>query len=508
MIDAAPIIDIRSVAKRFGGVIALSNVSFDVRPGEFHAICGENGAGKSTLMKILSGVYTSYEGEIRLRGEPVVFLGTKDAESAGISIIHQELNLVEQLSAAANIFLGRELRGRFGLLDDRAMEKAAGALFQQLDCKIDPRARISELRIGDQQLVEIAKALALKTDVLIMDEPTSALTEMEVERLFGVIERLRKQGVTILYISHKMDEVFRLSDRITVLRDGKVVKTLDRTATNPREVAHLMVGREIESINLGDGRSSGEVVLKVQNLSLTWPGHARQWRLKDISFELRRGEVLGFAGLMGAGRTELMECLFGAATDPMTGSIQLEGQDVRFKHPSEAKAAGVAMVTEDRKRFGLFAQMVVRENITVCTLEESTRAGFISTGLEREKSRESIKQLGVKTNGPEAPILSLSGGNQQKCIIARWLRTNPKVLLLDDPTRGIDVGAKAELYKLIDGLCRDGLGIIVTSSELPELITLCDRVLVLCEGRMTGELKRGEVTEERLMELATSISSE
>jgi ribose transport system ATP-binding protein len=508
MIDAAPIIDIRGVAKRFGGVIALSNVSFDVWPGEFHAICGENGAGKSTLMKILSGVYTSYEGEIRLRGEPVVFHGTKDAEAAGISIIHQELNLVEQLSAAANIFLGREIRGRFGLLDDRGMEKAAGALFQQLDCKIDPRARISELRIGDQQLVEIAKALALKTDVLIMDEPTSALTETEVERLFGVIERLRKQGVTILYISHKMDEVFRLSDRITVLRDGKVVKTLDRAATNPREIAHLMVGREIESINLGDGRSSGDVVLKVQNLSLAWPGHARKWRLRDISFELRRGEVLGIAGLMGAGRTELMECLFGAATDPMQGSIQLDGKEVRFKHPSEAKAAGVAMVTEDRKRFGLFAQMVVRENITVCTLEESTRAGFISTGLEREKSRDSIKQLGVKTNGPEAPILSLSGGNQQKCIIARWLRTNPKVLLLDDPTRGIDVGAKAELYKLIDGLCRQGLGIIVTSSELPELITLCDRVLVLCEGRMTGELKRGEVTEERLMELATSISSE
>ncbi len=506
MIAPAPLIDIRGVAKRFGGVVALSNVSFDVRPGEFHAICGENGAGKSTLMKILSGVYTSYEGEIRLRGEPVVFQGTKDAETAGISIIHQELNLVEQLSAAANIFLGRELRGRFGLLDDRAMERAAAALFQQLDCKIDPRARISELRIGDQQLVEIAKALALKTDVLIMDEPTSALTETEVERLFGVIERLRKQGVTILYISHKMDEVFRLSDRITVLRDGKVVKTLDRASTTPREIAHLMVGRELESVNLGDGRASGDIILRVQNLSLAWPGHARKWRLKDISFELRRGEVLGFAGLMGAGRTELMECLFGAATDPLQGAIQLEGREVRFRHPAEAKAAGVAMVTEDRKRFGLFAQMVVRENITVCTLEESTRVGFISTSAERDKARESISQLGVKTSGPEAPITSLSGGNQQKCIIARWLRTNPKVLLLDDPTRGIDVGAKAELYKLIDGLCRAGLGIIVTSSELPELITLCDRVLVLCEGRLTGELKRGEVTEEKLMELATSIS--
>ncbi len=505
MIEPVPIIDIRGVAKRFGGVIALSDVSFDVRPGEFHAICGENGAGKSTLMKILSGVYTSYEGEIRLRGEPVAFQGTRDAEAAGISIIHQELNLVEQLSAAANIFLGRELRGRFGLLDDRAMERSAAALFEQLDCRIDPRARISELRIGDQQLVEIAKALALKTDVLIMDEPTSALTETEVERLFGVIERLRKQGVTILYISHKMDEVFRLSDRITVIRDGRVIRTLDRASTTPREVAHLMVGRELESVDLGDGRHRGQVVLAVESLSLVWPGHARKWRLQDISFELRRGEVLGFAGLMGAGRTELMECLFGAASDPMQGTIRLDGQAVRFRHPAEAKAAGVAMVTEDRKRFGLFSQMVVRENITVCTLEESTRAGLISTGVEREKSRESIRQLGVKTNGPEAPIVSLSGGNQQKCIIARWLRTNPKVLLLDDPTRGIDVGAKAELYKLIDGLCREGLGIIVTSSELPELITLCDRVLVLCEGRLTGELRRGEVTEQRLMELATSI---
>ncbi len=506
MIDAAPLIDIRAVAKRFGGVVALSDVSFDVRPGEFHAICGENGAGKSTLMKILSGVYTSYEGEIRLRGEPVAFQGTRDAEAAGISIIHQELNLVEQLTAAANIYLGRELRGRFGLLDDRAMEAAAGALFQQLDCRIDPRARISELRIGDQQLVEIAKALALRTDVLIMDEPTSALTETEVERLFGVIEKLRRNGVTILYISHKMEEVFRLSDRITVLRDGRVVKTLDRAATSPREIAHLMVGREIESVDLGAGRTPGDVVLQVEKLSLAWPGHARQWRLRDISFELRRGEVLGFAGLMGAGRTELLESLFGAASDPLQGTIRLEGKDVHFRHPSEAKAAGVAMVTEDRKRFGLFAQMVVRENITICTLEESTHAGFISTGEEREKSKQSIAQLGVKTNGPEAPITSLSGGNQQKCIIARWLRTNPKVLLLDDPTRGIDVGAKAELYRLIDGLCREGLGIIVTSSELPELITLCDRVLVLCEGRLTGELKRGEVTEERLMELATSIA--
>jgi ABC-type sugar transport system ATPase subunit len=497
-----PLIEFRKVAKRFGGVVALSDVTFDIRPGEFHSICGENGAGKSTLMKILSGVYTDYEGEIVIKGEPARFKGTKDAEEAGISIIHQELNLVEQLSAAANIFLGREIRGPLGLLNDRAMDRAAGDLFKQLECQIRPQARVSELRIGDQQLVEIAKAIALKTGVLIMDEPTSALTETEVHRLFRVIELLRKNGVTILYISHKMEEVFRLSDRITVIRDGKVIRTLDCQATNPKEIAHLMVGRELEEVNLGQGRTPTDLVLQVKNLSLPWPGHSRQWRLEDISFELRRGEVLGVAGLMGAGRTELLECLFGSAPEPFEGQILLEGKPVRFKHPAEAKAAGVAMVTEDRKRLGLFTQMTVRENITICTLDESTQAGLVSGSLERKAAKESISQLGVKTNGPEAMITSLSGGNQQKCIIARWLKTNPKVLLLDDPTRGVDVGAKAELYKLIDQLCRAGLGLIVTSSELPELITLCDRVLVLCEGRLTGELKRGELTEQRMMELA------
>ncbi|MBX3442527.1 MAG: sugar ABC transporter ATP-binding protein [Planctomyces sp.] len=498
-----PLIDFRGVAKRFGGVVALSDVSFNVRQGEFHAICGENGAGKSTLMKILSGVITDYEGQIVLRGTPVAFKRTRDAEEAGISIIHQELNLVEQLSAAANIFLGRELRSPLGLLNDRAMERAAADLFQQLDCQIRPDALVSELRIGDQQLVEIAKAIALKTDVLIMDEPTSALTETEVERLFRVIELLRRQGVTILYISHKMDEVFRLSDRITVLRDGKVVRTLDRAATNPREIAHLMVGREIEAFDLGGGRNAQDVVLQVEHLSLPWPGHARRWRLEDVSFELRRGEVLGIAGLMGAGRTELLECLFGSASAPVQGTIRLDGREVRFRHPSQAKAAGVAMVTEDRKRYGLFTQMTVRENITICTLPDSSTAGVVSGRRERSAATDSIARLGVKTSGPEAAITSLSGGNQQKCIIARWLRTQPRVLLLDDPTRGVDVGAKAELYRLIDELCKTGLGIIVTSSELPELITLCDRVLVLCEGRLTGELGRSELTEQRIMELAT-----
>ncbi|TWT47051.1 Ribose import ATP-binding protein RbsA [Thalassoglobus neptunius] len=498
-------IEFRDVTKRFPGVIALENVSFDVRRGEFHSICGENGAGKSTLMKILSGVLTDYEGEMFISGERVSLTGTRAAEEIGISIIHQELNLVEELSVAANIFLGREIsRGWF--LNDGAMDSAASKLFQQLDCEISARQLVRQLRVGDQQLVEIAKALSLKSDILIMDEPTSALTETEVERLFRVIQKLRDDGVTILYISHKMEEVFRLSDRITVLRDGKHVQTLNREETSPQEITHLMVGREIESVKLGANRAVGETILDVKNLSLPWPGHAREWRLKDVSFSLRRGEVVGFAGLMGAGRTELLEALFGASETPPQGEILLRGESVHFEHPADAKAAGIAMVTEDRKRLGLFQQMSVRENITVCTLDEASVSGMIQPGREQSAARESISELGVKTASAETPITALSGGNQQKCIIARWLRTNPDVLLLDDPTRGVDVGAKAELYQVIDKLCREGLAIIVTSSELPELITLCDRILVLCEGRLTGELTSDEFSEERIMELATEMN--
>ena len=497
------VIRIENITKRFPGVVALKDVSFDVSDGELHSICGENGAGKSTLMKILSGVLTDYEGELHVKGQLARFAGTRAAEAAGISIIHQELNLVEELSAAANIFLGREMRNSIGLLDDHAMEQAAGELLRELECLIDPRTLAGSLRVGDQQLLEIAKALSLNTDILIMDEPTSALTESEVERLYRVIERLRKRNVTILYISHKMDEVFRLSDRITVLRDGELVETLERSKTNPRQITHLMVGREIESIDLGEVRQAGDVVLEVRNLSLPWPGHARAWRLQDISFSLRQGEILGFAGLMGAGRTELLECIFGASDDVPLGEMFLEGQAIRFRHPSEAKAAGIAMVTEDRKRLGIFAEMSVGENISLCTLEDTTSLGMIHNASERGSIARMIDQLRVKTAGPEAAITSLSGGNQQKTIIGRWLLTEPKVLLLDDPTRGVDVGAKAELYRLMDQLCREGISIILTSSELPELLTVSDRILVLAEGRLTGEFDRADATEQKIMEAAT-----
>jgi ribose transport system ATP-binding protein len=364
-----------------------------------------------------------------------------------------------------------------------------------------------------------------------MDEPTSALTEAEVARLYRVIQQLRKRGVTILYISHKMDEVFHLADRITVLRDGRLVKTLNRAATTPQEITHLMVGREIEAIDFGSERQPGETLLRVENLSLPWPGHARGWRLKDVSFELRRGEVLGIAGLMGAGRTELLECLFGAAAEPPQGRIELLGKPVRFRHPREARAAGIALVTEDRKRLGLFAAMNVGENISICTLRQTGKAGFISRRREWQMAAQTANKLAVKTFGLAAPITTLSGGNQQKCIIGRWLQTQPQILLLDDPTRGVDVGAKAELYRLIDHLVRplppysrlptpdslppnpdsqlptpDSLppiGVIMTSSELPELLTVCDRILVLSEGRLTASFLRHEATEQKIMEAAT-----
>jgi ribose transport system ATP-binding protein len=354
-----------------------------------------------------------------------------------------------------------------------------------------------------------------------MDEPTSALTESEVSRLYRVIERLRKRGVTILYISHKMDEVFHLADRITVLRDGRLVRTLVTKETTPREVTHLMVGREIEAVKFGGERLAGEVLLKVENLSLPWHGHARGWRLKDVSFELRRGEVLGIAGLMGAGRTELLECLFGASAERPQGRIELLGQPVHFRHPREACQAGIALVTEDRKRLGLFSAMNVGENISICTLDKTGPAGFVSRYREWKLAAAMAEKLAVKSAGLSAPITSLSGGNQQKCILGRWLQTNPRVLLLDDPTRGIDVGAKAELYRLIDGLVRSnsgdgvrsesgsgvrsdsGIGVIMTSSELPELLTVCDRILVLSEGRLTATFSRAEATEHKIMEAAT-----
>ena len=501
--NADQAIVMRSITKRFPGVVALDGVSLDVRRGELHAICGENGAGKSTLMKILSGVYRPDAGSLEIHGRPTRFTGTRDAEQAGVAIIHQELNLVEDLSVAANVFLGRERRTPLGLLDDRAMEAETARLLEMLECRLPPRTRAGSLRVGDQQLVEIAKALSLDASILVMDEPTSALTEAESARLERTIARLRARGTTILYISHKMEEVFRLADRITVLRDGRHVRTVDRTATTPREITGWMVGREIAGQAFHEPRPRGDRLLEVRGLTLPWPEHPRGYRLADVSLDLSAGEIVGVAGLMGAGRTELLETIFGASPPIWTGVIRLDGRPVRFMHPREACDAGIAMVTEDRKRLGLFPDLDVAGNVSLCSLGDAVQGGLLSRRREEALVAGPLRDTGVKTPGPHAAITGLSGGNQQKCIIGRWLLTRPRILLLDDPTRGIDVGAKAELYQLIDRLCRQGMGVILTSSELPELLTLSDRILVLAEGRLTAEFARSEATEHRILEAAT-----
>jgi ABC-type sugar transport system ATPase subunit len=383
------------------------------------------------------------------------------------------------------------------------MNRSAATLLESLECKISPQTLAGSLRIGDQQLVEIAKALSLHSRILIMDEPTSALTESEVARLYRVIARLLSDGTTILYISHKMDEVFRLAHRITVLRDGRFIATRNKEETDANEITRLMVGRDLSSFAATTRIPSKECTLEVQGLSLGWPGHARGYRLKDISFHLNRGEILGIAGLMGAGRTELLECLFGAASQTPSGDVYLEGRPMVVRNPSEACRLGIALVTEDRKRLGLFPQMSVGKNIAMCGLKQMLTGLLLSKRKERDAAQSIVEKLQVKTAGLTHAITSLSGGNQQKCILGRWLLTRPKVLLLDDPTRGIDVGAKAELYSLIQALCQEGLSVIVTSSEMPELLALCDRIMVLNEGRQTAIFDRSEATQPLIMEAAS-----
>ena len=454
-------------------------------------------------MNILAGAISADSGTILLDGKLALYDGPRQAEAHGIGIIHQELNLVPELSAAANMFLGRE-RTRLGFLDDRAMEREARRLFDQLGAAIHPRTRVGDLRIGDQQMVEIAKALGGDAQILIMDEPTSALSDAEVARLYRVIADLKKAGTAIIYISHKMNEVFTLSDRITVLRDGKFVATATRDETNVSQVVRWMVGREIAPA-MHSTINQGDVVLKVEHLGLpSLPGSGRP-NLTDISFPLYAGEVLGVAGLLGAGRTELLEALFGASALPPTGSIKLHDQVVSLRSPRQAIAHGVALVTEDRKSLGLFDQMTVAENITIRHLGHLAIGGVVRPGLESQAVAKSITSLAIKTDGGDAPVTSLSGGNQQKCIIARWLLTDPKLLLLDEPTRGIDIGAKAEIYTLIRRLAAEGMAVLMTSSELPELLAVCDRILVLCEGRLTADLPRSEATEEAIMHAATKF---
>lgn len=492
----------------------MEGVSFEANSGQVHALCGENGAGKSTLMKILSGVITDFEGRIELSGVPVQFSNTNEAERAGIRIIHQELNLVPDLSVASNIFLGEELTGRFGLLDNRSMNVRAGEVLEKLGASIDPRRRVRDLRIGDQQMVEIAKAIAFQADIVIMDEPTSALSDAEVSRLFRVIGDLKKQNHTIIYISHEMNEVFRLSDQVTVLRDGRLVTSAPAKDASPAKVVAWMVGRELASEKTREKRptlkEAETPVLTVDNLNFERDYGSGRPSLKNITLQIRQGEILGVAGLLGAGRTELLETIFGAdSSAAWSGMILINGNPVRFKNPHQAIEAGVAMVTEDRKDLGLFADMNVGENITVTHLSKHPLSsfGWINRGEESQAATMEIDRLHIKTQSRKSMIMSLSGGNQQKAILGRWLLTNPKLLLLDEPTRGIDVGAKAEIHALLKNLADEGLAVLVTSSELPELFAVADRIIVMCEGRQTDEMSREEATEERIMAAATAFET-
>jgi ribose transport system ATP-binding protein len=491
------------ISKSFAGVAALRDVGFSLRRGEVHALMGENGAGKSTLMKILAGVHTDYDGTVAVEGEPVAFTGVRDAEGAGVAIIHQELNLVPELSVAANIFLGREPLIAGTLIDRRRMVAAAEKLLRRLGVAIDPRSRIAELRIGEQQLVEIAKALSFDARILIMDEPTSALSTSECETLFRIVKRLVEGGVAIIYTSHRIEEVLSLADRVTVLRDGRHVVTAPIGELSRGAIISAMVGRDMTVQHRESRAQDSAVVLAVRNLTLDTLT-SRGWKraLHGVNFELRQGEILGIGGLLGSGRTEILESLFGVARGWRGGEIAVGGKTVEIHSSSDAYRQGLALVSEDRKERGLHLQDSIRRNVALPSLGALSRFGLRAFARESALASDVVKMLSVRCSGIDQVAATLSGGNQQKIVIGKWLATEPRVLLLDEPTRGIDVGAKQEIYQLIFNLAGQGLGIVVVSSEMPELLLLSDSVLVMCEGHQTGLLSRAEATQETVMRLA------
>jgi len=501
-------LEIKSVSKSFPGVQALKDVSFVVRQGEVHALVGENGAGKSTLMKILSGVYAHYEGEILMDGERLNFHNPREAQQHGIAIIHQELNLVPELTISENIFLGSELKTPLFALDTKRMAAETTKLLDQLNLHLPPYRPIKKLRVGERQLVEVAKALSLNARLLILDEPTSALSETEIQHLFEVIAKLKAQGVTMIYISHKLEEIFQIADRITILRDGEHINTVSAEQTTERELIQMMVGRNLQELFPKESVTPGEEVLQVDALSLRSTRRQSGYILKDITFSLRRGEILGIAGLMGAGRTELLETLFGVhPPSHVSGKIIIAGQEWRFTSPQQALKAGLALVTEDRKNQSLIIQHSVGHNITLAALDKFLYYGFIRSALEQQAIQDSVEKLHIKIADNNMPVDTLSGGNQQKVALAKCLLTRPDVLLLDEPTRGIDVGAKAEIYTLIGKLAHDGAGIIMASSELPEILAMCDRVIVLSGGRITAIFDQAQASQELIMEAATTFQT-
>jgi ABC-type sugar transport system ATPase subunit len=473
-----------------------------VRRGRLHALLGENGAGKSTLMSILAGVFPPDSGEVRLDGKLVAFRNPREAREAGIAIIFQELNLIPHLTIAQNIFLGREPLTRAGLIDDARMNREAAVWLERLDLDVDPGVPVGRLRVGQQQVVEIAKALSMRARVIIMDEPTSAITEQEVHVLFELIHQLKRDGVAIIYITHKLDELPVIADDLTVLRDGRYIGSCLANAATHDDIVRMMVGRDLSNLYGRAAAAQSDEFLRAEGVSLAHPVRAGDFLVQGVSFSLRRGEVLGLFGLMGAGRTELLETLFGLHPRRAGGKVFLEGRETRFESPREAIDAGVALAPEDRKREGLVLSLSVAANTSLTCLGRTEHLGLLDARRETALAEEFIARLRIKTPSHRQLTRHLSGGNQQKVVLAKWLATRPKVLLLDEPTRGIDINAKKEIYLLLDQLAKAGLAVVLVSSELPEILSVADRVLVMCEGCITGEFSRAEASEEKIMKAA------
>ncbi|CAN5325729.1 sugar ABC transporter ATP-binding protein [soil metagenome] len=490
----APVLEMRHIRKTFPGVVALDDVDFELRRGEVHILLGENGAGKSTLMKILSGAYQKSAGQIILDGAEVEIKNPKHAQTLGISTIYQEFNLIPHLTVGENIFLGREPAQLPGLIDQRAIFQAATRALAGLGLTLDPHQLVKELRVAEQQMVEVAKALSLDARILIMDEPTAALTEHEIGELFATIRRLKDKGVAIVYISHRMEELFEIGDRVTVLRDGRTVGTYEVRGMSKSELIRLMVNRELTELFPKERATRGPEVLRVEGLS-TKNG------LKDISFSLHKGEVLGLAGLMGAGRTELARAIFGL--DQITsGTIYIKGEPQRIGSPRSAINSGIGFLTEDRKAQGLVLPLSVKENLCLSSVDKFSRWGIMDTDEEQRAAGRYVKELRIRTPSLDQKVVFLSGGNQQKVVLSKWLCCEAEVFIFDEPTRGVDVGAKAEIYQLMNRLTASGVAIIMISSEMLEVLGMSDRILVMRGGRITGEFSAREATQERVLQCA------
>ena len=498
--NSESVLAVQTLTKTFPGVVALDGVSFALEAGEVHALCGENGAGKSTLIKVLSGIHPSgsYEGQVLIYGRQVAFQSIADAEAAGIAVIYQELALIGAMTVAENVFLGAEPK-RGALIDWHRIYAETRAVLDEYDLALDPTARVADLGIGQQQLVEIVKALAKNSKILLLDEPTAALTEAEVERLLQIVRSLRQRGITCVYISHKLDEVFEIADRITVLRDGESVCTLSAAETEKDEVIRHMVGREIVDFYPRQQVAAGEVLLSVDNLSVEVEGVKV---LRDIDLEVRAGEVLGLGGLMGAGRSELLLHILGVYGERTDGAVSINGRLLSGHSPADAIDEGLVLVSEDRKRYGLLLEKTIGFNLSLSSLEQFTARGLIDANREILRNQVFFDSLAIRANGQEALVESLSGGNQQKVVLGKALMTEPQVILLDEPTRGIDVGAKVEVYELINRLTEEGKAVLLVSSELPELMGMSDRMVILSGGHIGGEFARGDASQEQILAAA------